>query len=827
MSLIGTTVNGLRCKLTPSSNAAITLSSLNQSSLTINNMWVQGPNLEGHRYFIKHQPWMSNGLNRIEISDCQTDNCSRILDMPQQLSHLVIDSSTFNMSTGEDDDVPGYFSSLFIRAYSNNIAIQNSIVNADANGTVQCGSHLSGSILTLRNNTISNSWFDCNRLEDNSNVLFEANRCYDSYLEFYKMSTRVLKNQFILSPNNTAISKSIIYEPYTGYVGCTNEISGNTFINVPTPIDIGGTSLDDTSNSVINNSFFDCDRVCTIFNNGHGSNNIDRYVNNLFHGDSTNPFNVVGPGGQPSIIPEESCIPVSHSHFSTALSPNPSLIVDNASMVYGDPKVNIDSNTYDYSLIWDNTAKSPLINAGCPEIDGVPQYDPDGTPPDIGAVYYPHHSRTYFSGVSPSNIYWLSFPVVDDRTNTNGDYYWNELGQMFSEYMQGPPDNPSILNHISWSYDVIASTMQYDWDHSVWGDTYHPVTQPKGYKVQFASGIHPDELTINGFKANPNTTPVAWAVRDAQNQPFQNWVGYFATFTQGAGDALSRYLPGSTRFRYIDYVHTIKTQTWSTCRMSEEFGSPWVINPNTYTVSEGDMMILLLFPDAPEEMYWLSPSSSKPPIEKPRATAFEYTEKLDYTPVYLEFDPAEMPSEVGLFVNGVCRGAAVVDSTMIDICLYDAEAKDSGELEIIFYHEGKGKKAAKGWKYYNPERMVFEGTELRTDQIGRYAYLSFTDKEGDSPVPLITCLSQNYPNPFNPETNISFVLANDMQTRLDIYNIRGQKITTLFNGEMAKGKHTLQWNGTDAQSRKVASGIYFSRLTTPEGSFSQKMMLMK
>jgi len=252
-----------------------------------------------------------------------------------------------------------------------------------------------------------------------------------------------------------------------------------------------------------------------------------------------------------------------------------------------------------------------------------------------------------------------------------------------------------------------------------------------------------------------------------------------------------------------------------------------VINPNTYTVSEGDMMILLLFPDDPEEMYWLSPSSSKPPIEKPRATAFEYTEKLDYPPVYLQFDPAEMPSEVGLYVNGECKGAAVVDSTLIDVCLYTDDAKDGGELEIVFYHEGKGKKAVQGWKTYNHDSMVFEDTGLRTDQIGRYAYLSFSNKEGDSPVPLVTCLSQNYPNPFNPETNISFVLAKDMSARLDIYNVRGQKVSTLCNSELTKGKHTLQWNGRDAQGRKVASGIYFSRLQTPDGSFSQIMMLMK
>ncbi len=552
------------------------------------------------------------------------------------------------------------------------------------------------------------------------------------------------------------------------------------------------------------------------------SNRIVEYVNNLCALTGGDFFWITNLDDESITLPSDQLIPISYSHF-TQLTPSASLDIDSNTVHYGNAQITMTEDTDVYELLWNETVKSPLINAGCPEIDGVPQYDPDGTPPDIGAVYYPHHTKKYFERHNLSGIYWLSFPVVDDRTNTNGSLYWNELGQMFEEHMLYAPN--SNLIDISWSYDTDAGVFKYngsEWDH-----LEHPVSQPKGYKVQFNDWVSNCAVVVDGFKADPNTTPVAWAVRDAQNQPFQNWVGYFATFTQGAGDALSRYLPGSTRFRYIDYVHTIKTQTWSTCRMSEEFGSPWVINPNTYTVSEGDMMILLLFPDAPEEMYWLSPSSSKPPIEKPRATAFEYTEKLDYTPVYLQFDPQNMPTEVGLYVNGECKGAAVVDSTLIDVCLYTDDAKDGGELEIVFYHEGKGKKAAQGWKTYNHDSMVFEDTGLRTDQIGRYAYLSFSNKEGDSPVPLVTCLSQNYPNPFNPETNISFVLAKDMSARLDIYNVRGQKVSTLCNSELTKGKHTLQWNGRDAQGRKVASGIYFSRLATPDGSFSQKMMLMK
>jgi len=193
----------------------------------------------------------------------------------------------------------------------------------------------------------------------------------------------------------------------------------------------------------------------------------------------------------------------------------------------------------------------------------------------------------------------------------------------------------------------------------------------------------------------------------------------------------------------------------------------------------------------------------------------------------IEFDPEDMPNEVGLYISGECKGAAVVDSTIIDVCFYYETAKDGGDLELMFYYEGKGKKAAKGWKLYNQDRMVFEESPLKVDQIGDYAYLSFKRQDGDSPVPLVTTLQPNYPNPFNPSTNISFILAKDMDARLDIYNVKGQIVKTLLNASLVKGKHTLEWNGKDERGRSVSSGIYFSHLKTAEGSFVNKMMLMK
>ncbi len=91
-----------------------------------------------------------------------------------------------------------------------------------------------------------------------------------------------------------------------------------------------------------------------------------------------------------------------------------------------------------------------------------------------------------------------------------------------------------------------------------------------------------------------------------------------------------------------------------------------------------------------------------------------------------------------------------------------------------------------------------------------------------APIPTDWSLSQNYPNPFNASTVISFGLPNDAQVRLDVYNILGQRVTTLKDEWMSAGNHQATWN-----SDKVASGVYFYRLMTDEFTKTRKMTLMK
>lgn len=88
-------------------------------------------------------------------------------------------------------------------------------------------------------------------------------------------------------------------------------------------------------------------------------------------------------------------------------------------------------------------------------------------------------------------------------------------------------------------------------------------------------------------------------------------------------------------------------------------------------------------------------------------------------------------------------------------------------------------------------------------------------------------LSQNYPNPFNPTTTIEFALPNSSRVDIEIFNILGQKVATLFSGNKAVGYHQVEWNASN-----FGSGVYFYKIsaTSERGDKFQsvkKLMLMK
>ncbi|HUU44544.1 MAG TPA: cohesin domain-containing protein [Acidobacteriota bacterium] len=99
-------------------------------------------------------------------------------------------------------------------------------------------------------------------------------------------------------------------------------------------------------------------------------------------------------------------------------------------------------------------------------------------------------------------------------------------------------------------------------------------------------------------------------------------------------------------------------------------------------------------------------------------------------------------------------------------------------------------------------------------------------------LPRTFVLEQNYPNPFNAGTTLPFTinstgLSGVVDTRIDIFNVLGQKVVTLLDGSLTAGRHAIEWDGTDRSGRGVASGLYFYRLTAGGESETKKMVLLK
>ncbi|MCK4311632.1 MAG: T9SS type A sorting domain-containing protein, partial [Candidatus Cloacimonetes bacterium] len=80
-------------------------------------------------------------------------------------------------------------------------------------------------------------------------------------------------------------------------------------------------------------------------------------------------------------------------------------------------------------------------------------------------------------------------------------------------------------------------------------------------------------------------------------------------------------------------------------------------------------------------------------------------------------------------------------------------------------------------------------------------------------VPNTQCQLTNYPNPFNPKTTISFSLAKDAKNaKLEIYNIKGQKVKQLVSDQLSAGQHSEVWDGDDESGKPVSSGVYLYKL---------------
>lgn len=385
---------------------------------------------------------------------------------------------------------------------------------------------------------------------------------------------------------------------------------------------------------------------------------------------------------------------------------------------------------------------------------------------------------------------WLSFDILDPEANNQAQYFIapisapNELDIAWFK-----PHSPNSES------DYISYTLGF------WHNGTHPITSPYGYKFHTFTDC---QFTVIGERCPAETTFPLFG----NNQ--ENWIGYFLEETQYIYEAFAEYL---------DNLTGIRAQHWA---IKKENGIWPPIPP--YTISPGDMVIAYCETDVPAFSWNFEESREKYVI--PESQNFTYEEQADYIPVFIELDPNDLPSEIGAYVDGECKGATVVQDTSAQICAYILE--NQGEnLEFEFsYGSRELNKQIKEYGIYEPETSKTVKGTIQIDNSRDCYYVSFKGKQNYTPAPAKIEIS-NFPNPFNPETILSFSLPKEQEIELTVYNLKGQKVSQLARGQFPAGEHSVVWSGKDNNGKQVSSGLYFYKLKTNEKVISKKMLLLK
>ena len=130
----------------------------------------------------------------------------------------------------------------------------------------------------------------------------------------------------------------------------------------------------------------------------------------------------------------------------------------------------------------------------------------------------------------------------------------------------------------------------------------------------------------------------------------------------------------------------------------------------------------------------------------------------------------------------------------------------------------------------SPEDVLIGGNVVlhASDRVGNQSTRQF--KVGRFEVlPRLLSLGVNFPNPFNPETSIPVYMPSDISEKItvNIYNVSGQHIRTLFHGHLEAGTSILRWNGKNDLGQRVGSGVYLCHLTSGFTVQTRRMTFLK
>ena len=464
----------------------------------------------------------------------------------------------------------------------------------------------------------------------------------------------------------------------------------------------------------------------------------------------------------------------------------------------GDVDSELDEETY--QPFWISDAKSPCIDVGNPALS----LDPDGTPADIGAIRAINHKIETIELIDTSDgINWKCFPVLDD-------IYAEEdiAANVLYDIMQ--PPMPAALELV----ETQGGNNNIYFVEPYWVHADQEFISVKGYKLIMNEVA---TLEITGFLENPEQTINLVAGGE-------NWIGYFPEESMEPFDALAAVL---------DKINRITTRTFTYIKLADNSWLGVGDLPRDPTLNYGDLVIVSCTESC--SFFWGQDGGGTVPKDiRSTSQDFTYTEEADYIPVFVELDleALDNPTEIGIFVENECKGAEVIEDSLVQIRAYvfnDSMIFDPGIVEFqLSYGSRSENRLINSYSIKespddtgNIEQLDFTQTQ------NSYYLISLNEPENNVPEIAKTSLDQNYPNPFNPSTTIAYSIQNDGLIELKVYNIKGQLVKTLVKGEQQTGSYEVVWNGKDSNEKSISSGVYFYKLSTKDETIMKKMLMLK
>ncbi|MCK5843026.1 MAG: hypothetical protein KAH31_12705, partial [Candidatus Sabulitectum sp.] len=344
---------------------------------------------------------------------------------------------------------------------------------------------------------------------------------------------------------------------------------------------------------------------------------------------------------------------------------------------------------------------SPCIDTGD---DDSAYNDPDGSVGDMGYEFHKQDIYSWGSGGSVVQYIWYSFPrLTDPQENSN-------TGQGFDVEYSWEFWNPIPDGLTAWyategteheSGDYIND--EWDWDNEV------DIHSTRGYKLDkddagtclmFSRGLLCEADTE--LSTTMNTT---------------DWLGYFLTSSQFVLDAF----PSEVQ----DVAIKIWTQNWCISRATTN--DPWSGSPALCKLNYKDC-VLITTVNRSFDFEWETPGRDDEPDYRPRAEHFTFSDDIEYFPIYVDFAANDLPQEVAIYVNDVCRGAQVVEDTITQICAYILEEEQGQEIEFAFWYDDRSEVMPKStYLVYNDETGDYEQRSLITGIPGIHYEVSFED----------------------------------------------------------------------------------------------------